>query len=298
MQTLLIVGSGDIARRTLPLLRGRYRLLALVRSDENADCWRRMGVLPIRADLDDRKSLARLRGLADLVLHCAPPNNDGSIDRRTRNLLASLAAAKSLPRRLVYISTTGVYGDCQGKTIDETRPCRPGSARSGRRVDAEQRLREFGKRQPVTVTLLRAPGIYGPGRLPLERLRAGTPALLPEQDVFTNHIHADDLAAACVAALRRGCANRAINVVDDSAMRAADYFDRVADLAGLPHPPRLPANDLRQTISPLQWSFLCESRQIRNTRLKRELKLRLRHPTVDDGLAAILNGPANESPSC
>lgn len=298
MQKLLIVGSGDIACRTLPLLRGRYRLLALVRSPERAAEWRALGVQPVRADLDDRQSLRRLAGLADLVLHLAPPDNRGETDRRTRHLLAALAG-KSLPRRLIYISTTGVYGDCQGATIDETRPPHPESARAGRRVDAERCLRAFGRRQAVKVTLLRAPGIYAADRLPLERLRTGTPALIAEDDVYTNHIHADDLAAACVAALRYGRPNRVVNVVDDTDLKMADYFDRVAAIFQLPPPPRLSASALQERISPLQWSFMRESRRIANQRLKGELKLRLRHPSIDDGLAAARAGQLLESlPPC
>lgn len=296
MQRLLIVGSGDVARRTLPFLRGHYRLLALVRSAERAAEWRALGVLPVRGDLDDRQSLRRLRGLADLVLHLAPPDNQGSSDHRSRNLLAALAAGKSLPRRLIYISTTGVYGDCQGAVIDETRRPHPQSPRAHRRLDAEQRLRRFGRHHSVSVSILRAPGIYAADRLPLDRLRAGTPALTAADDVYSNHIHADDLAAACVAALRYGRANRVFNIVDDSALKMGEYFDHVAAAFELPPPPRLSAAELQQRLSPVQWSFMRESRRIGNERLKRELKLQLRHPSVDDGIAAARCGQLLECP--
>jgi nucleoside-diphosphate-sugar epimerase len=238
------------------------------------------------ADLDHRGSLNRLSGLAEVVLHLAPPPAAGESDSRTRHLLAALAKAKSLPRRLIYVSTTGVYGDCAGERIDETRRLRPETARARRRVDAERNLRAFGRRMPVAVSLLRAPGIYAADRLPLERLQAGLPALVAEEDAFSNHIHAEDLAAACIAASRRGRANRAYNVVDDSELKMGEYFDRVADVFGLPRPPRLTRTEIGRALSPVQLSFLRESRRIGNRRLKEELKLQLQYPTVDDGLAA------------
>ncbi len=286
MQKLLIVGSGDVARRALPLLIPRYRVFALLRNPAEAAGWRAAGAVPVLADLDDRHSLRRLAGLPDLVLHLAPPPGTGERDSRTRHLLAALAKGKSLPRAIIYVSTTGIYGDCAGARIDETRAARPATARARRRVDAEGTLRAFGRRHGSRVCLLRAPGIYAAGRLPLERLQNGLPALPAEEDVFSNHIHADDLAAACVAALRRGAANRAYNVVDDSDLKMGEYFDRVADAFGLPRPPRLGRAAIAKALTPLQMSFLGESRRIGNGRLKNELKLRLRHPTVDAGIAA------------
>ena len=244
--------------------------------------------MPLLADLDDRNSLGRLAGLADLVLHLAPPPGSGTIDSRTRHLLAALGKGKSLPRRLIYVSTTGVYGDCGVASIDETRYPRPESARAARRVDAERVLRRWGRRTGVAVAILRAPGIYAADRLPLERLEKGLPALVAGDDVFTNHIHADDLAAACVAALRLGRPNRVYNVVDDSDLMMGDYFDRVAAAFALPRPPRVTRAEAERRLSPLQLSFMRESRRIGNRRLKTELKLRLAYPTVDDGIRAAL----------
>lgn len=283
MQRLLIVGAGDVARRTLPLLRGRYRLYALVRSAGRAAEWRELGVTPILADLDDRRSLQRIAGLANLVMHFAPPPNQGSSDIRTQALLAALGRGKSLARRLIYVSTTGVYGDCAGAVIDETRRLNPESSRAARRVDAERRLRSAS----LATVILRAPGIYAADRLPLDRLKAGTPALRAEEDVFTNHIHADDLAAACVRALTRAGAKRCINVVDDSDLQMAAYFDLVADHFKLPRPPRVSRAQLAQQVSPMQLSFMRESRRIGNRRMKAELGLRLRYPTVAATLREI-----------
>jgi len=288
VQKILIVGSGDVARRILSRLACRYRVYAVLRDSSRCAEWRAAGALPVLADLDDRASLHRLAGLADHVLHLAPPPAEGQDDRRTRNLLAALSKAKSLPRRLIYVGTTGVYGDCDGGLIDETRRLHPESARAGRRAAAEDSLRAWGRRNGVAVSILRAPGIYAADRLPLERLQKGLPALVDRDDVFTNHIHADDLAAACIAALRRGGSNRVYNVVDDSDLRMADYFDRVADAFALPRPPRLTRAEAGQRLSPLQMSFMRESRRIGTRRVKEELKLRLAYPTVDAGIAEAL----------
>ena len=186
----------------------------------------------------------------------------------------------------MYISTTGVYGDCAGAQIDETRPRCPQSERALRRVDAENQLRDWGKRNAVAISILRAPGIYAADRLPLDRLQRGLPALRAEDDVFTNHIHADDLARACLAALRHGRGGRACNVVDDSELRMGDYFDAVADAFALPRPPRLARADAAACLSPAQLSFMGESRRIGNRRLKNELKVRLAYPLVGEGIAA------------
>jgi nucleoside-diphosphate-sugar epimerase len=190
-------------------------------------------------------------------------------------------------RRLVYASTTGVYGDAAGEKFDETRTPRPATARGRRRVDAEQRVRAFGRASGATTCVLRVPGIYAldrEGGDPRERVRRGTPVLAPADDVFTSHIHADDLARACVAALLHGAPQRVYHVADDTQLRMGDYFDLVADLHGLPRPPRLSRADAAATLSPMQMSFLSESRRLDNRRLKRELRLRLRYPTVREGL--------------
>ncbi len=287
MKQVLIVGSGDVARRIIPWLARRFLVRALVRRPEERDALRALGATPIVADLDRPASLARLAGIADYVLHCAPPPGEGQDDPRTRRLLAALMQRASLPRRLVYISTTGVYGDCAGAWLDETRPLRPASARAVRRVAAENRLRRFGCRSGCRVSVLRAPGIYdADARLPLARLRKGEPVLAPEDDVFTNHIHADDLARLLALALFRGRPNRVYNASDDSQLRMGEYFDLVADAVGLPRPPRLPRADLSERLSALTLSFMSESRRLDNGRIKRELRARLLFPCVADALAA------------
>ena len=283
MRNLLIVGCGDVARRALPGLLLRYRVLALVR--ERDEALSAAGVVQLVGDLDRPETLRRLVGLADLVLHSAPPPGDGDRDTRTRHLLAVLRRSKILPRRLVYLSTSGVYGDCGGQAIDETRTPRPQSGRGRRRLDAERQLRRFGRDTACVVSILRVPGIYARDRLPLERLRRGLPVLAAAEDVYTNHIHADDLARICQAALRRGRANRACHACDDTALAMGDWYDLLADLFALPRPPRVNRAEAERVLPAATLSFMAESRRLDNGRLKRELRVRLRYPTVREGLA-------------
>jgi nucleoside-diphosphate-sugar epimerase len=284
--TLLIVGCGDIGVRVLKLLQPRWHVLALTSSPSRVAQLRAAGALPLLGDLDRPATLGRLGGLADAVLHLAPPPGHGRTDPRTEALLRALARGGRV-RRLVYGSTSGVYGDCRGAWVEETRPTAATTDRAQRRVDAEARVRHFGRRTGCRVSVLRIPGIYGldrPGGDPRDRLRRGTPVLAHDDDVFTNHIHADDLARACVLALHRGLPQRLCHVSDDTELRMGDYFDFVADRFGLPRPPRLPHSEAPSVLSPMQMSFMSESRRLRNRRMKDELRVSLRYPTVADGL--------------
>jgi len=285
-----------VAWRALPQLLQRYRVFALLRDGEQCARWRQAGAVPLVGDLDRPRTLERLAGLTHHILHLAPPSDKGQQDTRTRHLLAALSrpghgnksrkSLSRLPWSLTYISTSGVYGDRGGAITPESAPCRPRSARGQRRLDAEQTLRQWGLRNGVRVSLLRAPGIYAADRLPLARLQAGTPALVAADDVFTNHIHADDLAGLALASLLRGAPNRAYNASDDSCLKMGEYFDRVADAFALPRPPRLSRQEASQVLTPLQLSFMSESRRLENRRLKEELRYRLRYPRVEDGIAA------------
>ena len=294
---ILIVGCGDVGLRVARLLRGRASLYALSHSPQRHAELRAAGVTPIAGDLDQRHSLLRLAGLADLVLHFAPPPGEGERDPRTRNLLAVLARRASLARRggvqghaaggtktLIYISTSGVYGDCGGAVVSETRPARPNNTRAKRRADAEARLRAWGCRARRRVGILRAPGIYAQDRMPADRVRKSLPAIVAEDDVHTNHIHAEDLARLALAVLFKGRANRLYNAVDDSGLKMGDWFDVVADHLGLPRPPRLPRDAVIAAVTPAMRSFLSESRRLDNRRIKTELRFRLRYPTVRQGL--------------
>ena len=286
--TLLIVGCGDVGLRVLRHLSPGWRVLALTSQPQRRAELRAAGARPLVGDLDQPRTLARLAGLADAVLVLAPPPAHGGADTRSRHLLQALAR-DSRVRRVVYASTSGVYGDCGGARVDETRAVRPATDRARRRVDAEAAWRWFGRRSGAATTLLRVPGIYAldrPGGDPRDRVRRGTPVLRAGDDVHTNHVHADDLARACIAALHRGAPQRVVHVSDDSELRMGDHFDRIADASGLPRPPRLTRDDAAASLSAVQMSFLSESRRLDNTRMKRELRLRLRHPTPLHALAA------------
>jgi nucleoside-diphosphate-sugar epimerase len=281
MERLLIVGFGDVARRALPALVARYDALAIVRAVRSGF------PTPVRlaiGDLDRPETLAPFAGVADAVLHLAPPDEARDGDVRTHNLIAALSGARMLPRRFVYISTSGVYGDCGGARVEESRPVNPRTVRAARRVDAERAVTEWGDAAGVKTTILRVPGIYATDRLPVERLARGTPVLRAEDDVYTNHIHADDLAAICVRALDADAPGGVYNAADDSELKMGEWFDLVADRCGLPRPPRVARADAERLIPPLLLSFMSESRRLANRRMKEALGIRLRFPTVFEGV--------------
>ncbi len=287
MKKLLVVGCGDIALRALPQLVRHYQVTGLVRGAAQADRIAALGATPLTGDLDQAATLAPLAGVAELVLHLAPPGDSGGRDQRSANLIAALASRP--PERLVYISTSGVYGDCGGAWVDEDRPVAPQTERGARRVDAERALLAWGGQSGVVVAVLRVPGIYAAERLPLAQLKRGAPVLRAEDDVYTNHIHADDLAGICATALERAGAGRVYNASDDSEMKMGDYFDLVADRAGLPRPPRISrAAAEAGAISEGLLSFMRESRRLVNTRMKTELGVRLRYPSVREGVPPAL----------
>ena len=318
--------------RCVPLLRPHAHVFALTSHAERSAELRAAGVTPLVGDLDARRSLKRLAGLAPTVLHLAPPQKTGDDDRRTRALLATLStrrdramraargavapvgrlrrelrnmsaswaeseaanivpdrvrwtAAANVPVRLVYASTTGVYGDCGGTWIDETRAPQPANARAKRRVSAERQLRRATARGVVATSIARIPGIYASNRLPLARLEKRTPALTDADDVYTNHIHADDLAAILVRLATHGRPGRVIHASDDTSLKMGEYFDAVADAFGLERAPRITRAEAEQQIEPTLLSFMRESRRLVNRRLKEELRVRLQYPSVEDFFA-------------
>jgi nucleoside-diphosphate-sugar epimerase len=285
-QRVLLVGCGDIGLRVAAALQARTRVLALTSSGPRVPELRRHGILPLTGNLDRAATLGRLAGLANRVVYLAPPPSEGWGDPRLLALLRALRL-RSLPVQLVYGSTSGVYGDCAGAWVDETRAVNATTPRAARRVDAENSVRFFGRSAGVSAQVLRIPGIYAPDRVggtPRERLLKGTPVLCAQDDVFTNHIHSDDLARACVAALWMGRPQRIYNVTDNTVLKMGDYFDLAADLYHLPRPPRVARDSAQQQLPMVLLSFMSESRRLHNQRMTQELGLRLRYPTVVEGL--------------
>jgi len=282
----LIIGCGDVGLRLLPHLVDRFRVFAVTSQGADSERFailRAAGAVPVFADLDQTDTVKRLAGLAKTIVHLAPPRSDGEIDVRTKHLAAILPEKA----HLVYISTTGVYGDCGGAQFDETRTLNPNNPRAKRRVSAENMLRDWARRRGGMLSILRVPGIYAADRLPIDRLRKATPALIECDDVYTNHIHAEDLALLIKLAIFRAQPNRVYHVVDDSDLKMADYFDEVADHFHLPRAPRLPRVELEKQVSPMLLSFMSESRRLQNQRIKIELGARLMFPTVADALKQI-----------
>ena len=298
-QRVLIIGCGDVGLRVVRSLNGpqggsgRPRVLALTSSPTRVPQLRGAGVTPLLGNLDDAATLARLAGVATRVLHLAPPPGEREVGPRwwldpRSTALARALRRRTLPQSLVYASTSGVYGDCAGAWVPESRPVAPATPRAQRRVNAERAMRHLG-RAGVPVSILRVPGIYAPDReggTPEARLRRGTPVLAEPDDVYTNHIQADDLARACMLALWRARAQRIYNVADDSQLKMGDYFDFAADLYGLPRPPRVQRSTAQEQLPLSLLSFMGESRRLTTTRMARELRLRLRYPTVREGLQA------------
>lgn len=293
---VLIIGCGDVGQRVVKALQASAgalrqhgpRVLALTSSPERARALRAQGITPLVGNLDDLRSLRRLRGIAQHVVHMAPPPGQGVLDTRTQHVVRILRQGR-LPHSVVYGSTTGVYGNCDGVWVEESRPVNPGTDRARRRVDAEQRLLHWGRQSGLRVNVLRIPGIYAPDReggTPRTRLLKGLPVLNAREDVFTNHIHADDLAHITLAALWRGQPQRIYHACDNTQLRMGDYFDLAAALYGLPQPPRVSRAEAQQMLPPMMLSFMRESRRLRNARMQQELRVRLRYPTVQEGLQA------------
>lgn len=271
MKRLLVVGYGDVARRARAALDARFEVTALSRSEG--------------FDLDNPE--VALPGPCDALAHLAPPPAAGASDSRTANLLAALERQRIVPGRIVYVSTSGVYGDCGGARIEEDREPNPQSARARRRLDAEQQLALWCKRHDAALVVLRAPGIYAADRLPVARLAAGTPALRAEDDVYTNHIHADDLAAVLARALEEDAPPGLYNVCDDTEMKLGDWLDLVAERMRLPRPPRIARSEATGRIPEELLSFMSESRRLVNRRMKEQLGIRLSYPTVHEGVPRL-----------
>jgi nucleoside-diphosphate-sugar epimerase len=285
MNSVLIIGCGDIGLRVALQYRAGT-VTGVVRSAASADRLAAAGVEALHIDLDADITGAQLPADGCEIYYFAPPPGTGDSDTRVAGVCAALAG-DNRPEKLVYISTSAVYGDCNGDWIDETAPLRPGTARGRRRLDAEQQLLRWGREQGVPVVILRVPGIYAHDRLPVERLRKGLPVLAAEQAPYTNRIHADDLAHICIAAMQRGRGGEVFNVSDGHPTTMTDYFNRVADALGLARPPQVDRETAQQALSASMLSFLGESKRLHNAKMLEQLDVTLRYPDLSAGLAGL-----------
>lgn len=282
---VVIVGCGDIGARVAQRWLGRGAIVhGVVSTARSVDRLGKLGIDAQLLDLDQSVPLGGIEVNDALVYYFAPPPTQGRVDTRMRNFL--VAVGEQRPTRLIYLSTTGVYGDCGGALVSETAPPNPQTDRGRRRLDAEQAVREWSGRSGAGIVILRVGGIYGPGRLPLARIRAGTPVLHEHLAPATNRIHADDLAAVCEAAAEHGVAGQIYNVSDGQAGNMTQYFYAIADAAGLPRPPAVGWNEAERTMTAGMLSYLRESRRLDTRRMEQDLKVTLRYPTLDEGLAS------------
>lgn len=281
---MLIIGCGDVGRRVARHYSDSGESVqGLVRSAAGAKALRQAGIEPIVGDLD-QDPLPSLPTVGDGVFYFAPPPERGTEDPRMIRFLRCTGQDRA-PRRLVYISTTGVYGDCAGAWVDESRPVNPGADRARRRLDAETRLAEWARNTGVELVILRVAGIYGPDRLPLNRIRQGLPLVRAEEAPFSNRIHEEDLVRVCVAAMERPVAGEVFNVSDGRPGTMAEYFDAIADRAGLPRSPKIPMAEAADRLSPGMLSYMRESRRLDNAKMRRLLLPELRYESLEQGLA-------------
>ncbi len=281
----LIAGCGDIglrvAQRLMRLGGEGGEVTAIVRTPQKQAALAALGASAQSGDLDQPGSA----GDWPWLFWFAPPRPEGERDLRLRNWLA---AQRGRIGRFVYISISGVYGDCEGRWIDESEPLRPLAARSMRRADAEAALQEWGAAHGCAVVILRVPGIYGPGRLPQARLRAAEPVMCSADAPYSNRVHADDLADAAILAARHGHAGAAYNIADGHPTTMTDYFLQCAQLLGLPAPEQISRAEAQRRFTPAMWSYMEESKRLLIDRAQRELGFVPRYPTLQAGLPTCL----------
>lgn len=284
MTEIYIVGCGDIGQRVAAALwlKRSARVSALARGDERAAEYARAGIAVVRGDLDQPVTLSAPPTGA-VIYYFAPPPTQGATDPRIQNFLVAIDV-KNLPARIIYISTSGVYGDVRGAWVTEESPTHPTTDRSRRRLDAEQKLLSWAATHRVPVVILRVPGIYGPGRLPIDVVKSGRPILREAESMYTNRIHADDLADIAVVAGQADSPPGVYNVSDGQPGTMAQYFKAVADLIGVPRPPEVSLDEAQRILSAEMMSYLTESRRVDNSKLLRELKITLHYPNLSDGL--------------
>lgn len=288
MRGVFIVGCGDVGERVALAERAvGAAVTALARSAARIGQLQVLGLQVVQGDLDRPETLVALPAASALIYYFAPPPAAGDRDPRLFNFLKAIST-QALPERVVLISTSGVYGDCQGAWVSEERAPHPDSDRGRRRLDAERQLQTWSERCGVPVVILRVPGIYGPGRLPEKRLRAREPVLREAESPWSNRVHISDLVNACLAAGARGRPGAVYNISDGQPSSMTDYFNQVADALGLERPPQISLAQARSDLSAGMQSYLAESKRLDNRRMREELGVLPQFPDLASGLAACL----------
>jgi nucleoside-diphosphate-sugar epimerase len=286
--SLHIIGCGYVGRMVAgEYLQRKTPVHGVVHSPESAGLLQELGIAAHTVDLDG-PDIQDLSLAGTQLFYFAPPPPQGETDTRVRNLIAAFEHLGH-PARIVYLSTTGVYGDCHGEWVDETRPPAPTVPRALRRWDAEQAFMQWREQSGNELIILRVAGIYGPGKLPLERLRKGLPLVQESEAPYSNRIHAADLVQVCMAAMERGRDGERYNVSDGHPSTMTDYFNRLADLASLPRPPLISLAEGEQQLSAGMMSYMHESRRLDNRKMLQELEVELRYPDLGSGLAACFD---------
>src|SRR6185369_9389290 len=281
---LYIVGCGDIGTRVARLaVEKKVEVFSFSRGNKLPQGTELPGVQFMVCDLDSPETLSGLNLKGAALLYSVPPPGGGVIDTRVRNFLAALEVGRE-PAKIVYLSTTSVYGDCGDEVVTEERPVSPANHTARRRCDAEERFRAWGAARDVPVIILRVSGIYGPGRIPMQRIQSKEPLLEEREAGYTNRIHADDLAQVCIAALEKGEDGDIFNVCDGEESKMTDYFNAITDLLSVPRLPQVPLAEARRVMSPLMFSYMTESRKISNRKMLEKLGIKLKYPTMMEGL--------------
>lgn len=281
-----IIGCGTIGKLVARLAMEKgWGVSALTRSSENAASLEDLGIQPVQGNLDEPESLKNLPLKNAVVFYFAPPPGGGVTDPRVRSFCESARPGEG-PARVVYISTSGVYGDCGDIPVTEETPVNPQTPRARRRHDAETAFLAFGRERNVPVIILRVTGIYGPGRLPYSQILQGVPVLEESIAPITNRIHSFDLARICMAAAEKGEAGDIFNISDGHPSTMTSYFNAVADVLGLPRPPQVSLEEARRVMPPLMLSYFSESRRMDNSKMLSKLGIELLYPTLEEGLKA------------
>jgi len=288
MENILIIGCGYIGKSVARLEQKEgNRVTALVRTEKSAKTLEKLEIKALSGHLDQPETLPHLPVENAIVYYFAPPPSYGTEDLRMKAFTSKIDKPPC-PKTVVLISTTGVYGDCKGEWVTEDRPAAPIADRAKRRLSAEKELAAWGKRTNVPVIILRVPGIYGPGKLPVKRLEEGLPVLRPEESPFSNRIHAHDLARACFAAARKGRSGAVYNISDGHPTTMTDYFYKVADLLKIDRPPAISLEEAKKELSRGMLSYLAESKRLDNRRMRDELGVEPKYPDLDSGLPSCV----------